>query len=222
MPSLIAAALFGVLAASTPATITAVNPPLEESLVVSSTPPEVTEAPQTLAEMIDKVSVEIGISSSTLTNLVWSESRNKADAVGDKGESLGLVQINLAVTNAERERKGLTRITREEAFDAEFALRYAANEIKEGRESAWSVCNCYALVSTKVKLPRMAQITPNSSGKVGNVAIFYYGKVKHIAYVIKTDTEGFTVQEANKTHCLTGTRFVKWGDPSLTGFYDPN
>ena len=190
------------------------NTPLAYASTVSTTSvQEVQAEPESVLAMISRIAEEVGISSTTLANLVWSESRNNPEAMGDKGCSYGLTQINLCVHKS---------ITKEQALDPEWSLRYAAKAIQEDKDYQWTACNCYSLVSTKVKLPRMAQIHPNSSGKVGSVAIFYYGKVKHIAYVTEVSAAGFTVQEANKTRCHIGSRFVKWTDPSLAGFYNPN
>ena len=208
--------LFG-FAASTPATISVVTVTPEVAFVAQETEPQ-TE-PQTAPErgveaLVSDVAGEYDISSTSLYNLTWSESRLNPEAVGDKGCSFGLVQINLCVHDS---------VTEEQALDPEFALRYAARAIKDGKEDAWSVCNCYAYVSTRVKLPKMANIQPNSNADIGSVAIFYYpsgGKfVKHIAIVVKKDSNGFTVMESNKTHCLLGSRVVKWDDPRLDGFW---
>lgn len=166
--------------------------------------------PETLQEKADKAADRYGVSRVKLRNLVQYESGWIPDREGDGGESHGLVQIRL---------KSHPGITKEQAIDPDFALDYAAKAIQEGTESQFTVCNCYALVSTKVRLPRMAGVLPNTTPHVGAVAIFRYGEVKHIALVTKLSAEGFWVFEANKDPCVVASRFIEWGDPHLAGFF---
>lgn len=71
-----------------------------------------------------------------------------------------------------------------------------------------------------MKLPLMSEITPNTTPKVGAVAIFYYGSVKHVAIITSLEEDGFTVDEANYSHCLKGSRKIAWNDTRLRGFYE--
>lgn len=192
------------------------------AIEVASSPVVIVQhyASNTPQSLISKVAEEVGISSSTLYNLAMSESNLNPNAIGDKGCSVGIVQINLCVH---------TSISKEQALNPEWALRYAAREILADREDAWSVCNCYSYVWTKKKgLPKMAQIQPNSEAQVGSVAIFYYkdretGKqVKHVALVTRVTSNSVTVDEANFTKCLTGTRVIPISDPRMVGFWDSN
>lgn len=161
---------------------------------------------------VEEVAARYKISPTTLTNLVQSESSFDPGAKGDKGCSWGLVQINICAHKD---------VDKADALDPGFALSYAAKAISSGTDDAWSVCNCYAYVQANYikNLPRMADIQPNTNvPHKGFVAIFYYGKIKHIAYVI--DDKG-TVDEANKVHCLVAKRVIHKDDPYLAGYYDP-
>lgn len=161
---------------------------------------------------VEEIAAKYKISPSVLTNLVQSESTFNPDAVGDKGCSYGLAQINIC---AHKE------IDKADALDPDFALNYAAKAISEGTEDAWSACNCWSYVQANFikNLPRMAEIQPNTSvPHKGFVAIFYYGKTKHVGYVI--DDKG-TITEANKTHCKIGTRTIPTSDINLVGYLDP-
>ena len=148
---------------------------------------------------------------------MWSESRGSTTVISKTGD-YGLVQINLDYPPLLEPSQ--PPITREQALDPEFALNFAAKAIKQGKESAWTACNCYSLVRYKAgPLPRMAAIAPNSPAKVGSVAIFNYRGVKHIAYVESIEADGIHVLEANKTKCLVGRRVISPYDPSLAGFW---
>jgi len=171
---------------------------------------------ETIEGMISRIASETKVSSTTLYNLAWSESRLDPAAVSSTGD-YGLVQINLDYPPLLDPLQ--TPITEEQALDPEFALNFAAKAIKLGKESAWVSCNCYSLVKTRIPLPKMASIVPNSPAQVGGVAIFNYRGVKHIAYIEKITSAGYHVLEANKTKCLIGRRVVSFTDPNLTGFW---
>lgn len=172
-----------------------------------------------LKALATKIALDNGISTSTLFNLVGSESNWNPKAEGDKGCSFGLAQINICAH---------TEVSKKEAVDPEFALTYAAEAISKSTEDKWSVCNCFSYVQANFvkNLPRMAEIVVNTNiSHKGEIAIFMYtdrvtGKpVKHIAYV--SDENG-TIKEANKTHCLTDSRVVDKADIHLLGYYAPN
>lgn len=192
----------------------AYNPPLLDVQII-------TEAPvvaETVEEKIARVSQEHGISTSTLSNLAYSESRMDATAEGDHGCSYGLTQINICVH---------PEVTREQALDADFNLEWAASRIEEGNAYIYTSCNCYSLVRVKVgsSLPSMAAIQPNSAPQIGGVAIFYYhdnetGKiVKHVAVITAVGVDSVTIFEANYAPCKIGARVIPFSDPHLVGFW---
>lgn len=189
---------------------------MEVSFVASSVATSTEEVVKpTVEQLISQIAEEYAISSTTLHNLVKSESQFNPNAVGDKGCSYGLTQENICVH---------TSVTKEEALDPMWSLERAAKRIKNGEESAYTSCNCYSLVSIKTPIPRMAAIQPNTEAHTGAVAIFYYPTkagewVKHVAYVLEVDEGFIKVVEANKKPCLVGTRTVPTSDPHLVGFW---
>lgn len=176
--------------------------------------------PETLKEMSDRISKEYapGEPLATLRNLVWTESRWDPDAKNSGGDR-GLVQINKWYH---------PEVSDSEAYDPEWALIFAAKAIDKGRETQWVACNCYLYLKTRIKaLPLMADIVPNSTPKVGAVAIFWYKEkytakwVKHVALIEKLSATGFTVAETNFTKCLFDRRVIAWDDERLEGFWSP-
>lgn len=176
-----------------------------------------------LKDLATKAALKHHIATSTLFNLVHSESRWDPDSPGDwnaeKGRycSWGLTQQNICAH---------PEITKEQATDPAWALDKAAGDIEDGLDYIYTSCNCYSLVWTrKHALPRMIDIEPNSKARVGAVAIFYYLDretglwVKHIAYVLEVHGTSITIIEANKDHCKVDTRVVPMSDPHLAGFW---
>ncbi len=204
------AAVIGSMLLSTPITTQATTTSLPSPEVEFVVPIPIVE-PETIEELIARVAEEYAIPTTTLFNLAYSESRLKPDAIGDNGRAVGITQIHLDYWK---------EVTREQALDPEFNLRWAAEKIKDGKEHLWTACNCYSLVKTKRAIPRMAEITPNSEPLIGSVAVFRYSDgVKHIAYVTDVGGGTVTVQEANFTKCKIGTRVIHLNDPFLIGFY---
>ena len=168
---------------------------------------------ESLEKMSDRIAIFHNISTSTLRNLVWSESRWNPNATSTTGDR-GILQIN---------KEYWPDITDEQAFDPEFSLNFAAEKISQGKENLWTACNCYSLVKTRVNnLPRMKDITPNSTLGRGVVAILDYSGTKHVAVVESVDSDSFVVFEANYTPCMIGRRTVRKDDPQIVGFYRNN
>ena len=165
---------------------------------------------ETIEEKIERIASEYNIASTTLYNLVKSESN--FDPSADNGKDRGLVQIN---------RKHWPDITDEQAFDPDFSLRFAAEKIAKGEEYLWTACNCWAYASLFNKLPRMIDIVPNTNyPRVGGLVVLRYKNEKHVATVTSVEKDGFWVKEANFRPCEIGTRFIKWEDKALKGFVD--
>lgn len=208
--------------ASTPAIGQAAEPLIEapsaldefiDNAVITAPPEE--HSPPGVEALISQIAEEYSIPSTTLYNLAYSESRLNPDPPGhnDGGTSAGVVQIQYKQWG----------ITKEQALDPEFALRFAAKKIAKGEEYYWTPCNCYSHVKTFIpNLPRTAELWPNSEPQIGSVALFRYSNgVRHYAYV-KSVGEGFVrVTEANKTPCSIGERTVSLSDPFLLGFFMP-
>lgn len=176
---------------------------------------------ETVQEMATRIAADHHIPEATLTNLVSSESGWNPEAVGDNGCSFGLTQINICAHK---------NVTKKQALDPNWNLEWAAQQIQDGTEDIYTSCNCYSLVWTLVpNLPHMADILPNTDkARIGEVAIFYYTdretgeQIKHVAYITARDDNSFTIQEANKTHCLIDSRTIPISDPYLVGFWAPN
>ena len=169
---------------------------------------QVTESP-TAEQLIEKVALKVGVASTTLYNLAYSESTLGQFRVGDGGKSCGIVHFHKDYYPEENSR----------CDNDEYILTRAAEMIRDGLEYRFTPCNCFSYASLFVKLPQMAQVVPNSPPHKNAIAIFYYGKTKHIAVVTSLEEKGFWVKEANKSACLTGSRFVEWGDKNLRGFW---
>ncbi len=178
--------------------------------------------PETLPEMSDRIAGEWGVATATLRNLVWSESRWDPNAVSSTGDC-GLVQINPDLNPSQE------YVPCETAKDPAYALNFAAQWVAAGKEDEWVVCNCYLYLKTRIRgLPLMRDIVPNSTPKVGAVAIFEYkdkqtgARVKHVAIIEKFSATGFAVAESNFTRCLWDRRTIDWGDPHIVGFWSVN
>lgn len=168
--------------------------------------------------MISDLSLQYGIASPALLNMATSESSLNPDAVGDHGCSLGIVQINLCAH---------PNITRAEALDPHWALTYAAQAIADDTDYHWTSCNCYSYVLVHLgSLPLMAKIQPNSTPKVGGVAIFYYRShegtiVKHVALITAQTDTTISIAESNLERCKTDVRVVDKSDAHLDGYWYP-
>ena len=165
---------------------------------------------ETLEQQIGRVATAHKIATTSLYNLVMSES--SLDPLADNGYDRGLVQIN---------RNAWPEITDEQAFDPEFSLHFAAQKISESKGDIWVAGNCYLFVKALLgKIPRMSEINPNTEiPRVGDVAIFYYKGKKHIAVEDEILEDGFFVRESNYEPYKIGRRFIKWNDPAFAGFH---
>lgn len=79
--------------------------------------------------LITKYADKYSVSSSTMTAVVKCESYFDPLAVGDSGDSLGLVQIDL---------KYHPDVSRSQAFDPDYALNFLAYYLSIGKGSLWS------------------------------------------------------------------------------------
>ena len=168
------------------------------------------EAPviESLEEMAARLAEPYGLQEK-LFNLIESESQWNPNAESKTGD-VGLVQINL---------KYNPEVTREQALDPVYSVKFALYHLLNGEEWRWVVCNCYSLVKTRVKVPKMALLEPNSPPVVGGVAIQDFKGVKHVSYIKKLTEKGVIVFEANYEPCKTGERLIEWSDPFLRGYW---
>lgn len=205
MPVLFIIPILVSLLASIPSVTIVKNPPPPIILSV----PTVEAHEPTLQERALQIAEEYGIQATTLSHLIYSESRWNPNA--DNGADRGLVQIN---------REAFPEITDEQAFDVDFSLRFAAKKIQENREFIFVACNCTFFVRAKMpSLPLIDEIQPNANRHVGAVAVFKYPNVRHVAYVKEVQKDYFVVQEANFIPCFIGERNVRYDDNALLGFW---
>ena len=171
--------------------------------------PQITVSQETPRELSDEIATAHGIPTTTLSNLVTYESR--WDAGADNGYDRGPVQINRAAH---------PEVSDSQAFDWSFSLNFAATAISKGEESQWTVCSCYSFVKTKIPtLPRQKDLRPNGTPRAGGVAIYDFKGVPHYAYILELRDDGYFEIGANLQPCVVATRFVKWNNPHLVGFW---
>lgn len=160
------------------------------------------------------VAKEYGVSYEVMDAIIDNESKWNPDAVGDNGESCGLVQIHLP------DHPG---ITCDQAREPLFALRFLASEIKAGREWKWTSCSCVQFVKAmgvKVKGDASA-IAPNGPPTIGGLVLFDYNGVGHVALIESFTSTGIHVKEANFEKCRVTERDVSFDDPHVRGYWIP-
>lgn len=91
--------------------------------------------PKTTEELIVEKSAEYKVSADLMRKIIHCESSGNPNAVGDYGNSFGLVQIYLPAHPT---------ITKEQALDKEFAVSFLAKGIAEGYAWWWT---CYSIVT---------------------------------------------------------------------------
>lgn len=96
--------------------------------------PSVVSKPFSIPELITHYSALYGVSRTELYGTLKCESGLSPSAVGDSGASYGIAQINLP---------SHPNITKEQALDPKFAVRFAAKEFAAGNQSAWT---CWKLL----------------------------------------------------------------------------
>ena len=94
--------------------------------VISSTIP--------ITTLISHYSELYGVSSITVSSVIKCESGFNQNAVGDNGNSFGLVQIHLPSNPT---------ITREQALDPDFAISFLAKQLASKKGKLWT---CYRLL----------------------------------------------------------------------------
>lgn len=94
----------------------------------------VVEQPLTIPQRIARYSALYGVSYQKLYGTLSCESRLSPSAIGDQGRSYGIAQIFLPAHPS---------ISKEEALDPDFAIRFAAKEFADGNASSWT---CYKLL----------------------------------------------------------------------------
>jgi hypothetical protein len=82
-----------------------------------------------------------------------------------------------------------------------------------------TLCNCFTLIKRTFKdVPRMAEIQKTAGTAFGNVAVFSYHGVPHVAVVTGQGIGTFTIREWNYKKCKETVRDIKFDDKNLKGF----
>jgi surface antigen len=67
----------------------------------------------------------------------------------------------------------------------------------------------------------MVSIQPTTMiPSVGDIAVMWYGHVKHLAVVTEVNGDNITIKEGNYRRCKETERTITTNYPHLTGFYD--
>lgn len=164
---------------------------------------------ETIEQQIDRVALARKIATTSLFNLAMSESSLGEKRIGDNGKSCGIIHFYQPSYPYEFEN----------CKDDELILNKAAEMIAEGKGYEFTPGNCYQFAKVLVgKLPKMAEIVPNSDyPRIGGLAIFQY-KSKHIGVITEVLEDGFWIREANYEPYKISKRFIKWSDSKLVGF----
>lgn len=92
------------------------------------------QKPEDIPSLVDYYADKYGVSKDVMHTVVNCESGYKPQAVGDSGQSFGLVQIHMPSWGG--------AITPEQANDPDFALNFLAEKLSEGRGYLWT---CYRM-----------------------------------------------------------------------------
>lgn len=111
---------------STTTDLNSVYPTTFQEQVISSTTP--------ITTLISHYSELYGVSSTTVSSVIKCESGFNQNAIGDNGNSFGLVQIHLPSNPT---------ITREQALDPNFAISFLAKQLASKKGKLWT---CYKLL----------------------------------------------------------------------------
>jgi len=88
----------------------------------------------TIEELILMHSRKYGVSAYIMRKIIHCESSGSASAIGDFGQSFGLVQIHLP---------SHPYVTQAQALDPEFAISFLAKNLSLGKGSMWT---CYRML----------------------------------------------------------------------------
>lgn len=82
--------------------------------------------------LIARYSAEFGVSGHDMAQTIQCESQGNPEAIGDHGTSLGIAQIHLPAH---------PEISKKEALDKEWSIKWMAQLFAAGRQSMWSCWN---------------------------------------------------------------------------------
>src|SRR3990167_9708086 len=85
-------------------------------------------------------------------------------------------------------------------------------------------CSCVKYIAQFIKLPPIrtpADLEPNATLWEAKAVLLNYS-LPHIALIEKIDNRGILVKESNFKKCAYGTRWLKFDDKHIRGFYRPS
>ena len=85
-------------------------------------------------------------------------------------------------------------------------------------------CSCVKYIAQFIKLPPIhtpAELEPNATLWEAKAVLLDY-KLPHIALIEKIDNRGIMIKESNFKKCAYGTRWLKFNDKHIRGFYRPS
>ncbi len=88
-------------------------------------------ADTSIQSIIERYSSLYGVSEATMTHIVLKESTMCTNMIGDNGNSIGCVQINLIYH---------PEITKKQALDPDFSINWLAKQLSLGHCSWWMTC----------------------------------------------------------------------------------
>ena len=197
------------------------------------TPAYAQEAPiiatiESLEDKVIRIAKEHKIATTTLFNLIKSESSFNPNQLGDMD-----INCKVGVNKGKPVRaKGLVQITDcynpditdDQAFDPDFAINFGAKEIAQNGGFHFVSCNCVAFVRAMgVKFPRLTDakdLDPNSIAPVkGGVVISNYRNTYHLSFITSVETDGIHIREANYSACSVGKRILAFDDKNIVGYF---
>jgi len=168
--------------------------------------------PLSLEARASAIAEEYGIGTTTLFNLIESESQWNPNAESKTGDC-GLTQLN----------EEHTGIPCNKAKDPDVALRYAAEKLAKGETWRWTVCSCVQqLKAMGIKVPKgwnADDFIPNTIPSKGVVIILKYKTLYHVALITDISDKGFHIRESNYQPCKTGSRVIPFNSPEIVGFW---
>jgi len=121
--------LTAILLVATSVTASTVGAPIKPVVVPVEDHKQPLNAPRSVEELIVENSIKYGVSASVMRRVIKCESSGNPNAVGDFGQSFGLVQIHAP---------SHPYVTRAQALDPEFAVEFLAKNLALGKGSMWT------------------------------------------------------------------------------------
>lgn len=192
--------------------VEAVSFPVAQAAPLPEPPPETVEG------KISRIAKEVGIASTTLYNLAFSESTLGKNRVGDGGKSCGVVHFH----------KDYYPVENSKCDDDDYILTRAAQMIKAGIAHKFSPCNCISTArNLGAHFPKgmgAEDFVPNTTLPnlvKGDLVLFRYKNgLRHVAVYQGMSDGLLRVKEGNYKPCKApAERLVSPDDYSVIGYW---